>query len=90
METGAAWMRCGGQKAIIRRMSAVHVGMGYTAEYGEIMAVFPEQRRPRLALRNPDGSVWRTRAGFGWLNPYDRRVWRYDVAVATAAASEAR
>jgi hypothetical protein len=44
------------------------------------------ERRPALALHNPDGSVWQTRAGFGWLNPYDRRVWRYDVAVAGAAA----
>ena len=43
-------------------------------------------RRPGLALHNPDGSVWRTRAGYGWLNPYDRRVWNYDLAVATAAA----
>ena len=43
-------------------------------------------RRPGLALHNPDGSVWQTRAGYGWLNPYDRRVWNYDLAVATAAA----
>jgi hypothetical protein len=44
------------------------------------------KQRPGLALQNPDGSVWQTRAGLGWLNPYDRRVWAYDVAVATAAA----
>jgi hypothetical protein len=44
------------------------------------------ERRPGLALHDPDGAVWHTRAGFGWLNPYDRRVWNYDVAVATAAA----
>jgi hypothetical protein len=44
------------------------------------------ERRPKLALQNPDGSVWHTRAGLGWLNPYDRRVWNYDIAVATAAA----
>jgi hypothetical protein len=44
------------------------------------------ERRPRLALHNPDGSVWRTSAGHGWLNPYDHRVWNYDIAVATAAA----
>ena len=45
------------------------------------------EHRPQLALHNPDGSVWRTRAGYGWLNPYDRRAWDYDVAVATAAAA---
>jgi hypothetical protein len=44
------------------------------------------ERRPALALHNPDGSVWQTRAGYGWLNPYDRRAWNYDLAVATAAA----
>ena len=44
------------------------------------------ERRPALALHNPDGSVWHTGAGLGWLNPYDRRAWAYDVAVATAAA----
>jgi len=44
------------------------------------------ERRPGLALHNPDGSVWHTGAGLGWLNPYDRRVWAYDVAVAEAAA----
>jgi hypothetical protein len=41
--------------------------------------------RPGLALQNPDGSVWRTNAGYGWLNPYDRRVWTYDVAIAKKA-----
>jgi hypothetical protein len=44
------------------------------------------ERRPGLALRNPDGSIWHTSSGYGWLNPYDRRVWAYDVAVAKAAA----
>ncbi len=44
------------------------------------------EARPGLALHNPDGSVWHTRGGLGWLNPYDRRVWQYDVAVASAAA----
>src|SRR5256885_2272674 len=44
------------------------------------------EARPGLALHDPDGSVWHTRGGLGWLNPYDRRVWRYDVAIAAAAA----
>jgi hypothetical protein len=44
------------------------------------------EHRPKLALQNPDGSVWHTGGGLGWLNPYDRRVWDYDVAIATAAA----
>jgi hypothetical protein len=42
--------------------------------------------RPELALQWPDGSAWRDPAGLAWLNPYDRRVWRYVVDVAAAAA----
>jgi len=43
------------------------------------------EKRPGLALHNPDGSIWHTQGGLGWLNPYDRRVWAYDVAIAKAA-----
>ena len=42
--------------------------------------------RPDLATRRTDGSVWRDAAGLGWANPYDRRVWKYNVDVAVAAA----
>jgi hypothetical protein len=42
--------------------------------------------RPDLAIRRPDGSVWTTHAGLGWVNPYDRRVWDYAVSIAEEAA----
>jgi hypothetical protein len=42
--------------------------------------------RPGLALRRGDGTVWRDAAGLAWTNVYDRRVWRYNVDVAAAAA----
>jgi hypothetical protein len=42
--------------------------------------------RPNLALQWPDGTAWRDPAGLAWLNPYDRRAWRYVVGVAVAAA----
>jgi hypothetical protein len=42
--------------------------------------------RPDLAIRHTDGSVWRDAAGLGWTNPYDRRVWKYNVDIAVAAA----
>jgi hypothetical protein len=41
---------------------------------------------PALAIRRADGSRWVDGAGLGWTNPYDKRVWRYDVDVAVAAA----
>jgi hypothetical protein len=44
------------------------------------------EKRPDLAVHTSDGSVWHNNAGLGWTNPYDRRVWRYDVDVAAAAA----
>jgi len=42
--------------------------------------------RPDLAVRRSDGSVWEDAAGLGWTNPYDRRVWDYNVDIAAAAA----
>jgi hypothetical protein len=42
--------------------------------------------RPDLAVRRSDGSVWRDGAGLAWANPYDRRVWKYNVDLAVAAA----
>jgi hypothetical protein len=44
------------------------------------------EKRPELAVRRPDGSVWRNHAGLGWTNPYERRVWEYNVDIAAAAA----
>ncbi len=41
---------------------------------------------PALAVRRADGSRWLTNGGLGWANPYDKRVWRYVVGVAEAAA----
>ena len=42
--------------------------------------------RPDLAIRTSGGSVWRDAAGLGWTNPYDKRVWEYNVDIAVAAA----
>jgi len=44
------------------------------------------EARPQLAIATRDGSVWRTSAGHAWTNPYDRRVWAYNVGIAKAAA----
>jgi hypothetical protein len=42
--------------------------------------------RPELAIQLSDGSPWHNYAGLGWVNPYDRRVWDYDIAIGKAAA----
>ena len=44
------------------------------------------EARPSMAVRTADGGVWHNNGGLGWTNPYDKRVWRYDVDIATAAA----
>jgi hypothetical protein len=41
---------------------------------------------PELAIHRSDGSLWRTNGGLGWLNPYSRTAWKYDVDVGVAAA----
>jgi hypothetical protein len=41
--------------------------------------------RPDLAIQTPGGGVWRNHAGLGWTNPYDKRVWNYNLEVAQAA-----
>ena len=41
---------------------------------------------PALAVMRADGSRWLNNGGLGWTNPYDKRVWRYNVGVAEAAA----
>jgi hypothetical protein len=41
---------------------------------------------PSMAVHTSDGSLWHTSGGLAWLNPYSRAAWRYDVAVAVAAA----
>ncbi len=43
-------------------------------------------KRPDLAIRTTTGGVWQNDAGLGWSNPYDRRVWDYNLEIAQAAA----
>jgi len=42
--------------------------------------------RPQMAVHTNTGALWKTSGGLGWLNPYSRAAWRYDVDVAVAAA----
>ncbi|MGQ0766026.1 MAG: putative glycoside hydrolase [Gemmatimonadota bacterium] len=43
------------------------------------------ERRPDLAIRHTSGGVWRDNKGIAWVNPYDERVWEYNVAIAAEA-----
>jgi hypothetical protein len=43
-------------------------------------------QRPELAVQHRNGGRWLNHAGLGWVNPYDKRVWEYNVDIAAAAA----
>jgi hypothetical protein len=42
--------------------------------------------RPELAVRDLNDSIWTDRKGAAWLNPFNREVWEYHVALAKEAA----
>ena len=42
-------------------------------------------QRPQLAIKHRGGGVWTNAAGLAWTNPYDERVWKYNVDIAVAA-----
>jgi len=43
------------------------------------------EKKPDLAIRTTAGAVWKDARGKPWVNPYDRRVWDYNVAIAREA-----
>ncbi len=43
------------------------------------------EKKPELAIRHQNGSVWKDNKGGAWVNPYDRRVWDYNIAIAREA-----
>jgi hypothetical protein len=44
------------------------------------------EKRPDLAIKNKDGSLYKDTNGEGWVNPYNKEVWDYLVGIATQAA----
>ena len=43
------------------------------------------EKKSDLAIRNVSGGVWRDNKGGAWVNPYDKRVWDYNIAIAREA-----
>src|SRR5690606_15805479 len=41
--------------------------------------------RPEWAIQNRDGSLWQDRQGTFWVDPYNREVWDYNIALAREA-----
>jgi hypothetical protein len=44
------------------------------------------EKKPDLALRRSDGSIWRDRKELAWVDPHNQEVWEYTVNVAKEAA----
>jgi hypothetical protein len=44
------------------------------------------RKRPELGIQRRGGGVWTNSIGLGWSNPYNRKVWDYNVDIAEAAA----
>jgi hypothetical protein len=42
--------------------------------------------KPAMAIQRRGGGVWTNSIGLGWSNPYDEKVWDYNVDIAEAAA----
>jgi hypothetical protein len=43
------------------------------------------EKKPELAIRHTNGGIWLDQKGKPWVNPYDRRVWDYNIAIAKEA-----
>jgi hypothetical protein len=41
---------------------------------------------PDHTIRQQNGSVWRDKKGLAWVNPYDRKIWEYNIGVAEELA----
>jgi hypothetical protein len=41
---------------------------------------------PGHTIMREDGSVWRDKKGLPWVNPYDRKIWDYNIGVAVELA----
>lgn len=44
------------------------------------------EKKPELAIRNQDGTVYKDNNGDSWVNPYNKKVWEYLIEVAKKAA----
>jgi hypothetical protein len=43
-------------------------------------------KRPDLAVKNKNGGLWQDYKGLYWVDPYNKKVWEYNVAIAKEAA----
>ncbi len=44
------------------------------------------RKKPSMAVKNPDGSLWTDRKGMTWFDPYNKDAWAYTIEIAERAA----
>ncbi len=42
--------------------------------------------KPEWSIQRNSGGLWRDRDGVAWINPYEKKVWDYNIAIAREAA----
>ena len=42
--------------------------------------------RPDLAVKNQSGGIWRDRENLGWVDPFKKEIWDYNINIAMEAA----
>jgi hypothetical protein len=60
-------------------------GLFMIARIGVFQDSFYAEAEPDRAVRTEDGSLWRTRNGFAWLDPSDPASFEYSIAIAEEA-----
>ena len=40
---------------------------------------------PHLAVKTPEGSIWKDYKGISWTDPYNKEVWQYNIDIAKSA-----
>jgi hypothetical protein len=43
------------------------------------------RKKPELAVKNTDGTIWTDRKGVAWLDPYNKDAWDYNLQIAERA-----
>jgi hypothetical protein len=85
------WAKNAGTSGVVRNLPALLD----TLRAHKILAiarlvVFKDSVTARLnpdhTIRKADGSVWRDKKGLAWVNPYDRKIWEYNIGVAEELA----
>jgi len=43
------------------------------------------RKKPELAVKNPDHTIWTDKKGVAWLDPYNKNTWDYNINIAERA-----